>query len=33
MNAIDELLRIFVKQQRMKLGQGEQEYQPCYEIV
>lgn len=33
MNAIDELLYIFVKQQRMKLGQGEQEYQPCYEIV
>jgi len=33
MNAIDELLRIFVKQQRMKLGQGEQDYQPCYQIV
>jgi predicted Rossmann-fold nucleotide-binding protein len=33
MNAIDQLLRVFVKQQRMKLGQGENEYQPCYELV
>ncbi|MFT7413698.1 MAG: putative Rossmann-fold nucleotide-binding protein [Methylophagaceae bacterium] len=33
MNAIDELLRIFVKEQRMKLGQGEHDYKPCYQIV
>jgi hypothetical protein len=33
MQAIDELLKIFVKEQRMKLGQNESEYQPCYEIV
>ncbi|MDT8370599.1 MAG: nucleotide 5'-monophosphate nucleosidase PpnN [Gammaproteobacteria bacterium] len=33
MNAIDELLRVFVKEQRMKLGQGEKDYKPCYQIV
>ncbi len=33
MNAIDELLRVFVKEQRMKLGQGENDYKPCYQIV
>ena len=33
MNAIDEILRTFVTQKRMKLGQSEQDYQPCYQIV
>lgn len=33
MNAIDELLRSFVEQNRMKLGQSEQDYRPCYQIV
>ncbi|HDZ16466.1 MAG TPA: LOG family protein [Methylophaga aminisulfidivorans] len=33
MHAIDELLKIFVREQRMKLGQGEGEYQPCYVIA
>lgn len=33
MNAIDQLLRVFVKEQRMKLGQGEKDYKPCYQIV
>ncbi|SFK14166.1 nucleotide 5'-monophosphate nucleosidase PpnN [Methylophaga sulfidovorans] len=33
MRAIDNLLNIFVKQQRMKLGQGEGVYQPCYKLV
>ena len=33
MAAIDELLRVFIKQQRMKLGQGESDYKPCYQIV
>jgi len=33
MNAVDDLLRVFVKEHRMKLGQAEQAYQPCYEII
>jgi predicted Rossmann-fold nucleotide-binding protein len=33
LDAIDQLLRIFVKQQRMKLGQSEQDYHPCYQIA
>jgi hypothetical protein len=33
MAAIDDLLRVFIKQQRMKLGQGELDYKPCYQIV
>ncbi len=33
MQAIDNILNIFVKQQRMKLGQGEGDYQPCYKLV
>jgi len=33
MAAIDELLRVFVKQKRMKLGQDESDYQPCYQII
>ena len=33
MRTIDELLRIFVRQQRMKLGQGEKDYRPCYRIA
>jgi hypothetical protein len=32
MNAIDHLLRAFVKQKRMKLGEDESSYTPCYEI-
>lgn len=30
--SIDRLLRIMVKEGRMKLGEGENEYQPCYEL-
>lgn len=30
---IDRLLRLLVKQQRMKLGEGERDYRPCYRIV
>jgi hypothetical protein len=33
MEAIDELLRVFVREKRMKLGQGEKEYQPCYRLT
>lgn len=33
MRAIDELLSIFVREQRMKLGQGEGQYKPCYQLV
>lgn len=29
---MDRLLRLLVKQQRMKLGEGEHDYQPCYRI-
>ena len=31
--AIDALLRILVREKRMKLGQGEGEYRPCYQLV
>jgi len=33
MEAIDELLRVFVREKRMKLGQGEGDYQPCYQLA
>lgn len=33
MSAIDDLLRILVREKRMKFGQGEGVYQPCYELV
>lgn len=33
MAALDELLVIFVEQQRMKLGKGRQDYVPCYVLV
>jgi len=33
MQAIDDLLHVFVREQRMKLGQGERDYKPCYQIV
>lgn len=33
LTAIDDLLRVLVKEKRMKLGQGEGEYRPCYELV
>jgi pyrimidine/purine-5'-nucleotide nucleosidase len=29
---MDRLLRLLVKQQRMKLGEGEHDYKPCYQI-
>lgn len=32
MAAIDKLLKAFVKQKRMKLGQDEHAYSPCYEL-
>jgi len=31
--AIDGLLRILVREKRMKLGQGEGEYRPCYRLA
>ena len=31
--SMDRLLRMLVKGQRMKLGEGEEDYQPCYELV
>lgn len=33
LSSMDRLLKILVKQKRMKLGQGENDYQPCYELV
>ena len=33
MRAIDHILRVFVREKRMKLGQGEHDYKPCYQIV
>ncbi|QIB65337.1 nucleotide 5'-monophosphate nucleosidase PpnN [Kineobactrum salinum] len=30
---IDRLLRLLVKQQRMKLGEGARDYRPCYQIA
>ena len=29
---MDRLLRLLVKEKRMKLGEGEFDYQPCYRI-
>ena len=31
--ATDRLLRMLVRQKRMKLGEGEQDYRPCYRIA
>jgi predicted Rossmann-fold nucleotide-binding protein len=31
--SMDRLLRILVKEQRMKLGEGEEDYQPCYKLT
>lgn len=33
MNSIDRLLRVFVREGRMKLGEGEHEYKPCYQLT
>jgi hypothetical protein len=33
MRAIDSILRMLVREKRMKLGQGEGEYQPCYRLA
>ena len=33
MRAIDDLLRIFVREKRMKLGQDENAYKPCYKLL
>jgi hypothetical protein len=33
LSSMDRLLKILVKQKRMKLGQGENDYQPCYELI
>ena len=33
MSSIDRLLRVFVREGRMKLGEGEHEYQPCYQLT
>ena len=31
--SMDRLLRVLVRQQRMKLGEGERDYQPCYQLL
>jgi predicted Rossmann-fold nucleotide-binding protein len=31
--SMDRLLRVLVKEQRMKLGEGERDYQPCYQLA
>ncbi|MEH6584856.1 MAG: nucleotide 5'-monophosphate nucleosidase PpnN [Halioglobus sp.] len=31
--SMDRLLRVLVRQQRMKLGEGELDYQPCYQLL
>lgn len=33
MQAIDQLLQVFVQQQRMKLGQDIEAYRPCYQLA
>ncbi|MFT4823005.1 MAG: putative Rossmann-fold nucleotide-binding protein [Halioglobus sp.] len=33
LTSMDRLLRVLVKEQRMKLGEGEHDYKPCYELV
>ncbi|MAT51305.1 MAG: LOG family protein [Porticoccaceae bacterium] len=33
LSAMDDLLRRMVREQRMKLGQGEKEYKPCYRLL
>ncbi|RKX47049.1 MAG: LOG family protein [Verrucomicrobia bacterium] len=33
MSSIDRLLRVLVREGRMKLGEGEHEYQPCYQLT
>ncbi len=33
MRAIDHILQVFVREERMKLGQGEHEYRPCYQLA
>lgn len=32
LHSMDQLLRMMVREGRMKLGQGEKEYQPCYQL-
>jgi len=31
--SMDRLLRVLVRERRMKLGEGEQDYQPCYQLI
>jgi predicted Rossmann-fold nucleotide-binding protein len=33
LRAIDDLLKLFVRERRMKLGMGEKEYRPCYQLT
>jgi len=33
LDSMDSLLRMLVREQRMKLGEGEDDYQPCYELL
>jgi predicted Rossmann-fold nucleotide-binding protein len=33
LSSMDRLLRMLVRDERMKLGEGEQDYQPCYQLV
>lgn len=33
LNSMDQLLRTMVREGRMKLGEGEKDYKPCYQLV
>ena len=33
LSSMDRLLRVLVREQRMKLGEGERDYQPCYQLI
>ncbi len=33
LSAMDRLLQMLVREQRMKLGEGEEDYQPCYQLI
>jgi predicted Rossmann-fold nucleotide-binding protein len=33
LSSMDRLLQMLVREQRMKLGEGERDYQPCYQLI
>ena len=33
LSSMDRLLRVLVRDERMKLGKGERDYRPCYQLV